>query len=374
MKIYACSGIGDNGTYDYWLDNTNTATNTQAVNTILADINLKYADVRYMNMAPEYVKQNLDAIDCLSVSLFYAQEYKDNTTALVHAGQVIATMVKAGLFDFDSLDNEERDRNLDVLFTEVEEAMHADLVIDPDMDFLNWWDEKVVARNKVGLSEHDQKVLTTPLPKEKVQGIGLADGYFDDPDIGKYLSDSGSAFLYMFYTDEQIENMTPSVKRAVKTRLKYQKQIYNYCKHVFVAMYGSEEEMKKVIRTNIVKNYQRQPEEVCTDLATNARSPEELGIGLVWTVADIIALIGLLLTFLLAVVKIICEYVARTKEAKYKAMQKDAEDWAVADPEDYKGTSAYKQYIEQLKKGSVKAWGGLVAAAVGIYLLFFSKK
>ena len=50
LKIYACSGIGetDKKTSAYWTDGTNSVSNTQAVNTLLAKINLAWAE--YTNM------------------------------------------------------------------------------------------------------------------------------------------------------------------------------------------------------------------------------------------------------------------------------------------------------------------------------------
>ena len=50
LKIYACTGFGV-GTapeqFNYWLDNTETITNTKAVNSLLAEINFLSAKLCY---------------------------------------------------------------------------------------------------------------------------------------------------------------------------------------------------------------------------------------------------------------------------------------------------------------------------------------
>ena len=50
LKIYACSGIGESAEpqqkmWDYWTDNTDCVSNTQAVNTLIALINRNYIEV-----------------------------------------------------------------------------------------------------------------------------------------------------------------------------------------------------------------------------------------------------------------------------------------------------------------------------------------
>ena len=66
LKIYACSGIGqtEQGTWNYWLDNTETVNNTQAVNTLLALINRNYIEVtRLRGMSDADKIANLNDID-----------------------------------------------------------------------------------------------------------------------------------------------------------------------------------------------------------------------------------------------------------------------------------------------------------------------
>ena len=72
LKIYACSGIGDTGEsriFDYWTDNTQTVSNTQAVNTLLALINMRVAEVGSLSLTQDEQAECLNDIDLYAISL-----------------------------------------------------------------------------------------------------------------------------------------------------------------------------------------------------------------------------------------------------------------------------------------------------------------
>ena len=92
LKIYACSGIGSTDAQKrvgYWLDGTNTLSNTQAVNTLLARINEKYiAATRLTDIGKGEKIALLNDVDLLQVALEAAGKrlapYQDRVT-LVHS-------------------------------------------------------------------------------------------------------------------------------------------------------------------------------------------------------------------------------------------------------------------------------------------------
>ena len=133
----------------------------------------------------------------------------------------------------------------------------------------------------------------------------------------------------MYFTQEQFAKI-PAV---FKLKAKKQKQTYDYCKQLFVDVYGSEDEMKAIIYAGIVDYNEHTPEEICAKIA----SGEPYGIGPAWTVAEIISVISAVLTFLLGVITAICTSVAQTNVAKYGAMDKDSLDKSTPDASDFDG-------------------------------------
>ena len=119
LKIYACSGIGDaqqSGEYQYWLDDTDTLENTQAVNSLLIKINGEWIKATcYRNLSKAKRLQALNLVDLYVVCLDAAKKYANNPDMLHKAGLVIGAMSSEGLFSCDSLNMNERDEYLDYL-------------------------------------------------------------------------------------------------------------------------------------------------------------------------------------------------------------------------------------------------------------------
>ena len=207
LKIYACSGLGENesGTYQYWLDNTKTVSNTQAANKLIALINLKYVQAtRQTGLTPIQRSELLDEVDILCVCLYYANDYKGKPDSLHHAGEVIGAMVEKGMFKFNSVNSKERDEHLDELLDKMESLMSEDM--NAPKDFIQWWKTEIEDSEKVGMSVEEQEKITNAL--ETAKPVGTTDKtIFDDPDIGKYMSDAGTYFLYTYFTKEQLEDI-----------------------------------------------------------------------------------------------------------------------------------------------------------------------
>ena len=327
LKIYACSGIGDaeQQSYTYWTDNTQTVDNTQAVNSLLAKINSLVIEIKYLQgMTNADVIEDLNKIDMLCVALDAAQRYREEAKKLYHAGEVIATMMGDGAFQFSSLDDAERDTHLDSLLDRFHDLMQEDgLHIEDDMDgFMEWWKKTVCERNKVGLNTDARKATKKALV-QAAKVIGEVDeSWKEDADISEYLLNAGTYFQYLYFTPEQLAKLP----KIIAERQKAQKRIYNYCKAYFVSIYGSEEEMQGIIRDGIVKDFGVQPEEMCEQIASG-KKVQPIGfafLGMVGAAAvkAFLSFLSVMATILVGIITAICNAVVQSNTAKYAAMEK----------------------------------------------------
>lgn len=358
LKIYACSGIGNaDSKYDYWLDNTQTVSNTQAVNSLLSMINLCYSEAINLGLRTEEVVDRLNQIDLYSVAMYYAQEYQHSQGDLHRAGQVIGCLLDQGVFSFDSLSNDERDRHLDEVFEKVSDVISDDS-LTASQSFSDWWKENIEDKNKVFLDVEKQNEITEILRKssKSISGIGAAgDEWENNEDLAQYLNNASEYFLYTYFTDEQLKSL-PQSFRAKKV---IQNKTYDYCKAMFVGVYGSEESMREVIRAGIINYFKATPEEVCRAITNNNGKYGGVGIA----VSAILSIISAVLTFVATVVTAICQCVAKVKVAKYQAIDSDTASAATPNPEDFDGLN----FDGTTKKSTIWA----VTAAVAALALIF---
>lgn len=375
LNIYACSGIGDApdglarvNRYDYWTDNTNTLSNTQAVNGLLASINLAMAEVDYIpTLSDSEIIKRLNEIDLWVVCLDAAQNYAEKYESLEKAGRVIAVMLENNAFAYTSVDNDERDAHLDNLIAMFRTEMRSNGQKFPSSnDFLVWWDGNILTKNTVGLTASEQSKMQSALDTVKVSGIGAAD-WHDDAELSKYLTDAGTYFLYTYFTDAQLKKLPAKDKAIVKAKINKQKYTYNFCKSKFVGIYGSEAKYKDIIRTGIIAKFSAQPETVCEDISTGKHKIEGVGMA----VSVILAIISAVVTILAALITGICEAVARSNEAKYASLDDKIVSGGVPDEGDFSG-------LEAAKAKTAKTAGGvtdmLPLLAVGGALLFSMMK
>ena len=351
LNIYACSGIGaaaESRKYDYWLDNTQTVSNTQAVNTLLALINEQNAEIMYLrNIDQAGIIERLNYIDLLSVCLVRAQLHDKDTDGLVRDGMVIGSMVADGLFSYNETDYDKRDNHLDALLAAADELFVSASNLQPSEEFTAWWNEYVIKRNRVGLSKEKQQAVTAALSSG---GVGASD-YNENKDLAEYLNNASDYFLYTYFTPDQVSVLP----RTVKTKKKQQDKIYNYCKGLFVDVYGSQAEMDRIIRTQLIARYGETPEQVCTEIASGLRG----AIGFSWAIfLKIMALI--VVPIVIAAINAICDACARTNEAKYAAVDKIAIDGGVPNEDDWSGLSTTGS-TSLMGGGSLWMWliGGL---------------
>lgn len=338
LKIYACTGIGDpdnSREYQYWLDNTKTLYNTQAVNTLLAQINCEAIDVLYSNLSDAEVLAKLNRIDLLCTCLFFAQQYSNDTTLLHKAGQVIGQYYYQGVFEFYSFDNSERDKNLDDLIATIGEAINSEIVFKAQPEFTEWWHTTIEERNKVGFNEEQRKIINDTLRKSKVSKVSGTE--YDNEDLQKYLVDSARYFLYLYFTPEELAKLP----KVFQIKAAKQLQIYNYCKSLYIGIYGSETEMRNVIVSGIKKScYGESPRAICKKIAAMPRKAKDYGIagskeGVGLATEVIVAIIEGLVTLIVGLVTAICSCVRDTNIAKYQAIKQETIDTAPPEDDDF---------------------------------------
>lgn len=332
LNIYACSGVGNAGSeYSYWTAGTVSQSNSQAVNNLLAKINLEYAKIVNLELSEEEALRCLDNIDLYSVCMYYAREYGDNGFELHHVGQVISELVAAGTFESNLLSDEERGAHLDELFDLTAKAMESP--VKEDLVFMGWWKENVEDLNQVGLSEQQQATVTRSLMGDM---IGATD--YGNADLNKYLNDAGEYFLYMYFTDAQLRDLPKAFKRKADG----QKRVYQYCKSLYIDMNGTESSMKEIIRSGIVSTLKAQPEELCKDIYEKVKRDGSVGeaatavamVG-VLTVAEFISVLNMVLTFVGGIIAAICTAVAQVKVAETQAVDQSLIPTYTPSQEDY---------------------------------------
>ena len=342
LKIYACSGIGNLANAEqpikYWTDDTNTVSNTQAVNTLLAQINSRYIEVtRLRNLSQQEKIDLLCDIDLLSVCLDAAKRFSDDPEKLHRAGEIIGSMAQSGAFNFESLDSAKREEHLEDLIAKAHEEYEDDTPATGDTAwFMEWWKKNVEDRNVVGLKFGQQQNLRKVM-KKAVSGIGAVDtSWQQNADLAEYLTKGAEYFLYTYFTDEQIAKL-PRVFRVKRNK---QLQTYNYCKALFVDVYGSEQEMQDIIRAGIIDYFQETPEAICDGFFQKTTGTKKIGfvfLGLVGAeaVGALISLLGVVATLIGTIINAICTMVAQTNVAKYGSIDRQVVDTSVPDPDDY---------------------------------------
>ena len=361
LKIYACSGLDDEKSsqsrYAWWSDDTNTITNTQAVNALLVKINLLRAQILHLQQSHDERTEALNALMLYAVALYFVRLYDGNYKSLENAGKAIGTVYEDGAFANASLNLDNADTIYNQIIARVNEILEVGAAATtPSEAFTQWWQKHIVSQNKYGLNKAQRERM-----QKAVKGIGKADdSWKEDTDISEYLTNASEYFLYLYFTDKQLRKLPA----AFRDKAEQQAITYDYCKDVFVGLYGTEEDMQDVIRAGIIGYFNHTPEEVCDKIASGEKveavngGPEPLS----WTIEAIIAVITLVLNFIAAVVAAICQYAAREKEAQYAAIDQAAIEASCPAPEDYEGLS-----LDGLKSSS--SWIPLAAIGLGALIL-----
>lgn len=375
LKIYACSGIGetDKKTSAYWTDGTNSVSNTQAVNTLLAKINLAWAEYTNMRDLSQADKlELLNEIDWLSVALDAAKRFSGDNEKLLYAGVVISQMAADGAFDGQSTDLREREDRLEELIEKANKEYTEDnlSLAAQDQEFMRWWKETIVARNKVGLNFGQQQNVRRAIKEgaSQIKGIGAADeSWRENQDIAQYLTQAGRYFTYIYFTNEQLAKV-PDIFRL---RAAAQRRVYNYCKAYFVNVYGSEEDMQDIIRAGIIKDSKGvSPEEICAKIAGTPKKVGSVTVSIVIGIKEIITILTLAIGFILGIVKLICDCVYKSNVAKYAAMRDSIINQGGAQKDDFEDLDIGGNTM--LSKDNNK-WFSIAAVAAGLLLLIIKR-
>lgn len=357
LNIYACSGIGDVKSYNYWTDNTNSISNTQAVNTLLVKINTAAVRAtKLKGISDDERLVYLNQLDLFVICLSAAQEFADNPEMLRRAGAVIGDMLKTGEFQYMSLDNNSRDEHLDMLFERYSSMLSkTDESITDNPKFTEWWQKNVLDRNKVYLSEEQQHQVM----QAAVDGIGAAKDGWQNADIGKYLNNSAKYFLYTFLTDAQIKQL-PGV---FKTKRSYQKRIYNYCVASFAGIWGSQKDMDEIISTGIESVFGKTPQEVCEDIVSTPRKYNEYGVGALTEAA--VSLINAGINAIVTIVCSILSYAASVNSATSHVTNQIPTNQDV-----YNGASSKSDYKDMdIPGGGLMSYIPYIGAAALLYYI-----
>lgn len=372
LKIYACSGLDQKtqagSGYKYWTDGYNTLDNTQAVNSLLAKINLCRSEIKNLrNMTAQERIASYNNLVLYAVCLQFAREYADDKAALQKAGAALAVLFTKGQFAQYDL-SQDAQSLIDEGIARVRELMDGGVPDVPEdgKAFMEWWENDIIKRNKVGLAETKRKAVKESLAKSKSSIGETGKTWSDDENIGGMLNDAGEYFLYCYFTDEQITKLP----HVFEYRRKCELETYNYCKTLFVKSYGSEQDMQDIIRAGIVGRFGAQPEDVCDNICQKA------GVGggaIVLTIADIIAIISLCLSFIGGVITAICDAVAKAKVAENQSLDDEIRNSGTPNPTDYEGMD----FDELLNKNTLNSFSSYlpwVAAGLGVLLLLKKSK
>lgn len=344
LNIYACTGIGDTedpqGGYTFWTNGTNPVDNTQAQNTLLSLINTLNVEVLYLKGLTDTEKiARLNEISLYGYCLNVVTNYRKDGKMMQSAGYAIAHMIDEGKFNCDSLDNAVRKEfNTRLL----EEKVDADDMMrygEANPNFVEWWNEVIIPRNKVGFTQ-EQRNTVRRAEKQLSSGISGNDNWVNDTNISNYLLNAALYFTYYYLTEEQLSKLPKIFRRKHNVQAK----TYYMCSGYFVGVYGGVAEMDNIIRSGIIKEYGYTPEEVCASIVAgdNKVKPvngnggvHEVAAAVTMTAAEIASIIVAAITAVATIIVTIIECVKTCVSAKYQAVTAEQAAKGCPDPSDY---------------------------------------
>lgn len=313
LKIYMCSGVGSpQDTYRLWLDGTNTATNTQAVNMLLVRINSLLVDLDYLPLSKAEQLQHYNDLDLYVIALQMAKQYAGQDAMLMRAGRVLQQFISDGKFNYQDITDSGRGDHLDSLHAAVNSAVSRGEGGQNDGEFIEWWNKAVIPYNRQGFTPQQQAQTKQFVATHAVSGVGDINHPYGD--ITDYIYNSGEYFLYLFIPTTQAAKLPLFLQEKIKK----QREVYDYVKKVFTSLYGTEDTLQELIRTNIKAQFKQEPEKVVSKLIAT-RGIGDFGVG------EIIAIITLVISVVISVLEIVLNYCAQVTVAKY-AIPENIED------------------------------------------------
>lgn len=355
LKIYVCSGVGsvDINSYKYWTAGTKDYENSPAINSLLSQINAANVDATYLDLTQEEKIDCYNKIDFLTVCLVLAQSKLANE----QKASVLQKMYDDGAFDFASFNDSQREEHLNSL---IEQALSDDKMYAKSGDIYKWFTTDIAQHNDVLFSPEQQKKIAAAI--NSISGVGAT----DFGSLTEYIEQAGQYFLYRFIP----ENKRSGLSGTIKNRIKKQDEFYQYVLNNFVPAYGTQADLDRLIRTNIISNYKTTPEKAVEALLKGE------GVGVV-TEATILAaklaaeIIGIVLSALATLATIAATIIYACKEviaakatAKY-AVPENIESGCPA-ASDWPGAEEYA------KNNSGNSW--IKYGLIGALLLLILKK
>lgn len=362
LKIYACTGLNTNrgvgetpAELTYWQDNTTTAENTKAVNSLLADINHIFAQLQYKeDITESEIIEGFNLVDLYIVCLRFAQELK-NASELERAGRIVGQMLLDGEFDCYSTSNKERDEHLDLLIETAEALFLAGENPQVDTVFTQWFYTNVSSQNIYGFTkaerQRSRRFLQTLKDKKRISGTEDE----EEKTPSDYLYDAGGYYLYL-YTDEA------TAKKAgymIWRKWKKEKETYEYTHRCYDRLFANPESVDKIIYDGVSRYYKHTPEFVMSKL-TNGKGKNSIGDFGISAILSIIAAVAAVLT---AILKVVLAYCAEVQEAKYTVPVEPAS----GTPEEYDWGNSIEDTEEEAKKKKYLKWGIIGAIALFIF-------
>ena len=194
-------------------------------------------------------------------------------------------------------------------------------------------------------------------PAQRVSQDIENSGWMRNETLRKYLGtskDGGCAeyFLYIFIPDSDLAKYNATIIKKRKQQL----ITYAYVRELFVGhQYGSEAEMKDVIRKGIEKTFGADVETVLVGIRSGEKGVKSVGVPL--TAAAIVSIITAVLSAVTAIVTGIIKYCQSVNVAKYTAPTYQEIEQSAPAPTDI--------------TGGVRNKGMLFGAIAGIALLLY---
>lgn len=274
LNIYKISGIGairDNGKYRVWTADTVEPTNTVAFNYLLSEVNVLCAesDVTKDTVKEAEILNNVDLmIICLEGLIFYQNDPEKYPLDFV--GAVISEMVADGKFVADFTDDVQRANNLDVLIAEFESRLSDTLTGMTDVNFNNWWTERIVAYDYNYTTSEQLKRYNEIIGSNKEENSKVSDktGRLSDgrPEtMAEYISDAGDSFLYMFIPDNELHKYNSTIRFRRKIEINKNRE---FLVKNMGAVYNKQT-LDNYLRTGVIAEYGMTPEEKLQQVLEN---------------------------------------------------------------------------------------------------------
>lgn len=356
LKIYACSGVGagigdTKYQFTYWKDNTNELTNTKAVNNMLSYINSVNADIIYSEHTEEELINDCNVIDLYVTCLQAAKLY--HGAELQRAGRVIGIMVQEGFFNSQSLDDVERDNNLDSIIDDFYKAMQSGNDYEISSPFVDWFDKNVVQYDYVGLSEEERVRLENAMA-EINQAVGATD---EETPIDKF-TNSGGYYLYLYFTEEERKKLPYWIRKKINKELEVKTYVYGYYEQI-----KSTDALDADVYTGVCKTYGHTPEWMINNIKDHTKLDTK-GVGI--ATEAIVAIVSAAVAVITAVISGVVAIVQSAIQAKY-SVPADAES-GVATSEDLE--KMLQEEMQNAKTKKYLKWGLLFGAALFIFNKF----